>query len=300
TRPKVVFKAQYRSIYLDELVRAEGWGDFMCEKTCPDCLSQVAKSPGCAEFRCVDCFLPDLVCKQCCRRRHRQLPFHTLERWTGSNFEKFSLKEIRLTIQLGHNSMSCSSPQPCHNKMRTLHTNSIHDVAILFCNCERALPHYIQLLRRGLYPGTQKSIRTCATFVLLRHLHLLSLTTKGSTYDLYRMLERSTCNTGLNIPKSQYPALMRMQLQWWHLKMLKRGGRPHDPAGVENMGEGELTVLCPSCPRPGINLPANWREVPHAVTRRCYLVMIRSRTHYLLLYHAYHSMPIFRTITYLR
>lgn len=50
--------------------------------------------------------------------------------------------------------------------------------------------------------------------------------------------------------------------QWRNLKMLKRAGRGHDPTGVAGTKEGECAVLCPACPQPGKNLPANWREAP--------------------------------------
>lgn len=44
--------------------------------------------------------------------------------------------------------------------------------------------------------------------------------------------------------------------------MLKRGGRGHDPRGAEGTKSGELVVECPACPRPGINLPEGWQNVP--------------------------------------
>lgn len=76
------------------------------------------------------------------------------------------------------------------------------------------------------------------------------------------MLEKSTNNTGIDLPKSRYRALLRLVLQWRHLKMLKRGGRGNDPTGVEGTKNGELAVLCPSCPYPDINLPTGWRDAP--------------------------------------
>lgn len=158
--------------------------------------------------------------------------------------------------------MRCPLPVPCHRDFRVLHTNGIHDVAISYCGCPRALPPHIQLLRRGLYPASQVSARTCVTFTLLRLIHLLSLTSKISMYDFYRALERLTNNCGTNVPKSRYRPLLRVGLQWRHLKMLKRAGRGHDEAGVGATKDGELAVLCPSCPHPGINLPEDWSEAP--------------------------------------
>jgi hypothetical protein len=113
-----------------------------------------------------------------------------------------------------------------------------------------------------MYPASQLVVKTCATFELLNLLHKLALTTKASNYDFYRAIENLTTNTGLNVPKSRYKALFRMTMQWKHLKLLKRGGRAHDPDGVEATQPGELAVLCPSCPRPGINLPKGWEDAP--------------------------------------
>ena len=52
-----------------------------------------------------------------------------------------------------------------------------------------------------------------------------------------------------------------MLREWRHLRLLKRGGRAHDPTGVEGTAPGELAVLCPACPRPNINLPVDWKSV---------------------------------------
>jgi hypothetical protein len=44
--------------------------------------------------------------------------------------------------------------------------------------------------------------------------------------------------------------------------MLEHGGRveAYDPSGAEGMKQGELAVLCPACPRPGVNLPDGWEN----------------------------------------
>ncbi|PPR05635.1 hypothetical protein CVT24_002863 [Panaeolus cyanescens] len=146
--------------------------------------------------------------------------------------------------------------------MVVLHTNGIHEVDFQYCGCTKAEPQYTQLLRRRFYPATQHVIQTCATFQLLDHLHKLSLTTKAATYDFYRALEKMTDNTGLKKPLSRYRALFRMCLQWRHLKLLKWGGRGHDPTGPDGTKPGELGLQCPSCARPGINIPDGWEKAP--------------------------------------
>lgn len=51
-----------------------------------------------------------------------------------------------------------------------------------------------------------------------------------------------------------------MSQEWGHLKMLKRGGRGYDARGVAGTLQGELAIVCPACPQPGINLPEKWEE----------------------------------------
>jgi hypothetical protein len=49
------------------------------------------------------------------------------------------------------------------------------------------------------------------------------------------------------------------------LQNLKRfGGVYQDQCSTP----GSLTIFCPSCPQPGINLPRNWTNLPTWVTRR--------------------------------
>jgi len=47
---------------------------------------------------------------------------------------------------------------------------------------------------------------------------------------------------------------------WRNLVALKRGGRGHDPGGIDATSKGELMVECPACPHPGRNLPDDWEK----------------------------------------
>jgi hypothetical protein len=49
---------------------------------------------------------------------------------------------------------------------------------------------------------------------------------------------------------------------WRHLKLLKRSGRGHDPAGAKGTQPGQCAVECPACPHPGRNLPPDWMNAP--------------------------------------
>jgi hypothetical protein len=78
-----------------------------------------------------------------------------------------------------------------------------------------------------------------------------------------------------------------MVREWRHLKLLKRSGRGHDPAGVKATAAGELAVICPACPQPGRNLPEDWRDAPREkryvhLFPRCNLELTQGRWLYAL------------------
>ncbi|KAF8882382.1 hypothetical protein CPB84DRAFT_1686701, partial [Gymnopilus junonius] len=262
--PHIIWKRTHQSTYLDKVSQLAGRADFIASTQCPDCIARGIAAPKVPEYRCNQCFLPDLTCKTCCIHHHKVNPLHRIEFWNGTHFVQTSLKSMGLQIQLNHASLYCVNPQPCHASMLVLHTNGIHKVSINFCGCDRALPQHIQLLRRWFYPASQLIVKTCATFELLDLLHKFALTMKSSTYDFYCGLEKMTDNMGLNMPKTRYRSLFRMNLQWHHLKLLKWGGRVHDPMGIEATVQGQLALQCPSCPYPGINLPEGWELAPTA------------------------------------
>jgi hypothetical protein len=122
----------------------------------------------------------------------------------------------------------------------------------------------VQLLRRGLYPATQTTPKTCATFQFLDYLHIHTLQSKCNISNAHQTAIKVTNNTGFSSSRQRYRPLMHMSMQWRHLKLLKRGGRAHFENGVEQTAAGELALLCPSCPHPGINLPDNWESAPDA------------------------------------
>jgi hypothetical protein len=52
-----------------------------------------------------------------------------------------------------------------------------------------------------------------------------------------------------------------MAHQWLHTKMLKRSARFLKAGGADATADGELAIACRLCPIPGVNLPANWRDL---------------------------------------
>ena len=88
------------------------------------------------------------------------------------------------------------------------------------------------------------------------------LTGKTMASPISRCLAWETNNIATYIVKDRYTAFLRMVQQWRHLVMLKRAGCSHNPLGVSATSQGGCTVVCPACPQPGKNLPANWKSAP--------------------------------------
>ncbi|KAJ7159909.1 hypothetical protein C8R43DRAFT_830285, partial [Mycena crocata] len=113
-----------------------------------------------AIFRCKDCFGDGLLCSTCCVDRHGCNPLHRIEvcKWNGMHFEKTSLKDLGLCVQLGHRvGERCLEPHPLHHQFVVLHTNGIHEVSVDACDCENAKlagDWEVQMLCAGWFPAT--------------------------------------------------------------------------------------------------------------------------------------------------
>ncbi|KAF8065144.1 hypothetical protein FPV67DRAFT_1671429 [Lyophyllum atratum] len=245
-----------RDIFLAEFLRLEGRGN-PNDTTCPLHSEPVV-------YRCCDCDIVELLCKSCILLRHQHNFLHHLEEWTGTYFKKTSLKSLGLRVQLGHPpGETCSNfaPGRVSDDFMVIHVNGIHEVSVDFCDCTQKQPPFIQLLRQRWFPASVDRPRTAATLSVLKLFQMISFESKASALEFYNGVKRLTDNTGMCTPKSRYPAFMVMVREYRHLKMTKRAGRGHDPAGITSTKQGECAVLCPACPQPGLNLPPGWETV---------------------------------------
>ncbi|KAJ7576314.1 hypothetical protein C8J56DRAFT_1007515 [Mycena floridula] len=102
---------------------------------------------------------------------------------------------------------------------------------------------YQELLRNEWFPATHLEPQTAATFRCVEQFHMLTLTGKVTAFDYYMGLQRLTDNTGC--------------------KKIPRAGRGNDTSGtIADTKPGELGVVCPACPCPGVNLPEGWATAP--------------------------------------
>ncbi|KAJ6488289.1 hypothetical protein C8R47DRAFT_1216093 [Mycena vitilis] len=194
-------------------------------------------------------------------KRHADNPLHVIDKWTGVLYQPSSLRELGLRISFGHD--DCARPHSC-NGFVVLDLGYIHRVNVDFCGCERRAKvgsERIQLLRRRWFPATHELPRSAATFAMLDFFLVQTLQAKTTMYDFYSALEKLTDGTGAK-PPNRYREFLRMVREYRHLLMLKRAGRGHCAGGVSGTKPGELAIRCPACPRPGVNLPAGWENVP--------------------------------------
>jgi hypothetical protein len=120
--------------------------------------------------------------------------------WNGLFFQKSTLHDLGLRIQLGHAyGRSCPTKLAANATFRVIHSNGIHHVAIDQCRCH-GVDLNKQLLCIGWWPATPLDPKTAATFEVLHHFHLLNLQGKVTGYSFYRALEYQMDNTGLDPP----------------------------------------------------------------------------------------------------
>ncbi|PBK63779.1 hypothetical protein ARMSODRAFT_893876, partial [Armillaria solidipes] len=253
----------YRQEALLEFMRLEGRGDCGRLTYCPSCLRTDSVEPGSPLYRCEECLGTKLECGECILRHHGRQPFHAIQRWNGSSFHKVTLQSLGLRVQVGHEMGGrCVNPKPAPADFTVIHTNGIHRLSLDFCWCEHRVAPWKQLLRAELFPATVDQPKTCASFRLLEQFQAVSGSGKVSAYEYHQALKQMTDATGINKPKSKYKSLARLTRQFAHMKMLKRAGRGNVEDGIKTTVAGGLALLCPACPRPGVNLLPDWESAP--------------------------------------
>ncbi|KAF9014455.1 hypothetical protein BDZ89DRAFT_1142297 [Hymenopellis radicata] len=245
----------YSQEFLYELLRLKGRGGADTSR-CHTC-----GLPDGAIYRCKQCCVKRLVCKECCVAAHSRLPLHIIRQWDGEKFDKVTLRSMGLRVYLGHDDGSrCFMPRWDPHPLVVMHVNGLHEVSVRYCNCLKATPRRVQLLRFGWYPATVQRPATCATLQVLDFFHGLTLNGKLSAYNFYKTMVYLTDALGIKVPKKRYQPLLRMIRQYRHLLMMMRAGKGSEKDGVSHFKRGELTIQCPACPIPTVNLPPDWKE----------------------------------------
>jgi len=147
--------------------------------------------------------------------------------------------------------------------LRIVHVNGIHHLAVMSCTCRGVDNLPIDLMYSRLVPTSFIKIRTLFTTMALDTFRLANLEMKASAYQYFQLIHRLTSKTTSNVP-NLYHDLRKLSRAWRWIKKLKWAGFGHGtPADPMKPAAGELTIFCPACPQPNINLPNDWEKDPN-------------------------------------
>lgn len=147
----------------------------------------------------------------------------------------------------------------CNSYVRVVHTNGVHHLALLSCPCKGQHEMIMDLVASNLVPASFDRIRTLFSAAVLDHFRLCNLELKASAYQFYQLTRRLTNPMSPASVPDLYHGFRRMTRLWRWMKKLKWAGYGHNKQDPQHPPPAALTIFCPACPQPGINLPAKWK-----------------------------------------
>jgi CxC2 like cysteine cluster associated with KDZ transposases len=117
------------------------------------------------EYRCMDCYSPELLCQNCCLKDHARHPFHSIRQWKGKYFQSSSLKELGFVLYMGHGGLPCPENEGVDvAEFVVVDVDRIHVHQVAWCKCANNVERWKQLLQGKLYPASIDLPRTAFTF----------------------------------------------------------------------------------------------------------------------------------------
>ncbi|KAJ7039474.1 hypothetical protein C8F04DRAFT_1178631 [Mycena alexandri] len=218
--PMVPWRA-LKQFFLDELLRNDGLGDALDEKTCSCCKTPLHET--------VTSFSLSRLWGLCTMSH---LPLHRLKEWNGMFWASTTLKKLGFVYQLGHGGYTCPHPAPTPHDMVVMDTEAIHTVSYRYCRCDKAdhANNLQQLLRNEWYPATTVDPATCATFRVIETFRILNVVGNINVHNFVGAMERQTDPSQVEKVPDRYKSFGLMARQYSFAKRTKRAGRGHDPA----------------------------------------------------------------------
>ncbi|TCD60065.1 hypothetical protein EIP91_010791, partial [Steccherinum ochraceum] len=140
-----------------------------------------------------------------------------------------------------------------------VHTNGVHFIEVRYCKCLPQTPPDEQLLASGLYPASQLRPQTAFTLQVLDDGMLDKIICKTPTRNYFTKLRRHTTKAFPDLVSDRYRELLRGLRQWmWITQRMSSGSVYLHPPGTK-IPEGAFAVECPTCPKPPINLPKDYK-----------------------------------------
>ncbi|PPQ88237.1 LOW QUALITY PROTEIN: hypothetical protein CVT25_005288 [Psilocybe cyanescens] len=171
---------------------------------------------------------------------------------------------LHLSIKLnaGH---KCTSTEPSYGNVhpsfpvsdglnntyvRILHTNSIHHMAMVTCQCQGENSVLMDLVACQLLPASFKKIWTLFSVQLMDHFRLCNLELKATAYQFYQLICRMTTPIDQTKIVNVYHEFCHISQLWRWLKKLRWAGYGHKAEDPHNPPAGSLSLYCPTCPQP--------------------------------------------------
>ncbi|KDQ59839.1 hypothetical protein JAAARDRAFT_56787 [Jaapia argillacea MUCL 33604] len=185
----------YRSSYLDEILHHDGLGDD-------------AETTHCASCGVEDCFFSGLRCGDCLVDNHLALPFHCIECWTRLFFDKTSLQDLGLTIQLGHSRSSCPCLLPRPIDLLVFHVNGLHHISLTLQSKITAYDFYHTLLRLTNNSGGSDPVYCYSDFLCIIRMWRHNPQGPAGTKPGELVIQCPACpHPGCNLPEGWADAL---------------------------------------------------------------------------------------------
>ncbi|EJD33817.1 hypothetical protein AURDEDRAFT_76673, partial [Auricularia subglabra TFB-10046 SS5] len=219
--------------------------------------------------RCSECFHPALCCELCIVEMHKNNPFHRVQRWNDSFFERLTLRDAGLVFYLGHCGERCPAAPAdvLPTKMTISDLKGFQAVDVFFCRCPSAASELSQLVCARLFPATLARPRSAFTWTLMDDLRLDMAQSKKPIYDYFTKLVRLSRNAEVNADKVGYENLCRA-IRFYNAAMrVRQSGQGQ---GIDEIVQrlypgllyaGSVMLPCPSCPHAGFNTPDNVEEL---------------------------------------
>lgn len=134
-------------------------------------------------------------CQPCIVESHQENPFHQVEKWNGVFFERTSLGDLGLELFCGHDGLRCPSTSTDSMTMMTIvASGGSHTLPVYSCCCSIGANHSFaeQLFLMGLFPATDTSPESAATFQALDDFDIHNLCGKESIWDYFEVVRRKT------------------------------------------------------------------------------------------------------------
>ncbi|THU99408.1 hypothetical protein K435DRAFT_659064, partial [Dendrothele bispora CBS 962.96] len=214
--------------------------------------------------QCEDCLFYEASCPDCFVARHRCMPLHWALVWDSTlgfsrRHDISTLRPKGYAIQLGHTNGICPNAAEAI-KFTITHSNGIHGTLVSFCRCLHSDQSRVnQLMQSKLFPGSSTEPVSAYSFAVLRQYDLHSLQAKIGAYDYTQGLRRLTDNVFTHLVNDPYQAFMRVARVWRYMLARIRLGQEHGiDACFPHLPPGTLTVRCPACSDPNVNMRGEW------------------------------------------